>query len=519
MALNGSAILLLVNLGTPTVPIYEAVGSQRGVTLAETTEEIDVSSKDGQAGRYLPGMYQAIISLDSLYVPDDAAFLLLRNALRSRTMVRLWIMENGNIVEGADAFVTRLSRNAPDQGETTISCTLRIDGSVEQSVAYLLHDTFTTDRAAGNVNGTAAEPGPGTRGVADTAGTKVLITGGKLQITGNGTWGQAGYWLTPAITRAAGLVTRCEFALTGSGQGQMGLTLAANAVNTTNVAIHTNAAPSLQARRTTAGNSPTIELDHATGIAYQVLRSTGRFIFLDIGSDVLLLWDDEWDNTGSLYMFVTHITATMVGLYDEIAAIQDRFYLVNALASDSFNRDNGVLGSTDGLGHLEANSGSGKAWTDQVGTWGIAGNAAACSALAGGYGVATIDAGTPHVVVQAETTRAGDEVGIVARWTDASNYLRAYIDGTTAYLVGTQGGAPNTRISGAITPVAGAKLRLTVDGTRALLHYNELYVGTFSSVGLLATGNSCGLYTTNTGNSLDNFQAWARRGYTDLRLY
>jgi hypothetical protein len=28
-------------------------------------------------------------------------------------------------------------------------------------MAYLLQDEFTTDRAAGAVNGTAAEPGPG----------------------------------------------------------------------------------------------------------------------------------------------------------------------------------------------------------------------------------------------------------------------------------------------------------------------------------------------------------------------
>lgn len=35
-------------------------------------------------------------------------------------------------------------------------------------VAYLLRDEFTTTRAAGAVNGTAAEPGAGTRTVTDT---------------------------------------------------------------------------------------------------------------------------------------------------------------------------------------------------------------------------------------------------------------------------------------------------------------------------------------------------------------
>ena len=57
MSMNGTDVLLLVNTGTPTVPVYEAVGSQRDVTFDEATEEIDVSSKDSRAKRVLPGRY------------------------------------------------------------------------------------------------------------------------------------------------------------------------------------------------------------------------------------------------------------------------------------------------------------------------------------------------------------------------------------------------------------------------------------------------------------------------------
>lgn len=35
--------------------------------------------------------------------------------------------------------------------------------------AWLVRDTYTTDRAAGAVNGTAAEPGPGNRTVTDAS--------------------------------------------------------------------------------------------------------------------------------------------------------------------------------------------------------------------------------------------------------------------------------------------------------------------------------------------------------------
>ena len=46
-------------------------------------------------------------------------------------------------------------------------------------VSYLLRDEFTSALAAGSVNGTAAEPGPGTRAVTD-ANSKLSITGGAL---------------------------------------------------------------------------------------------------------------------------------------------------------------------------------------------------------------------------------------------------------------------------------------------------------------------------------------------------
>jgi len=37
-------------------------------------------------------------------------------------------------------------------------------------IAYLLRDEFHTDRAAGSVNGTPAEPGPGTRTAVEVDG-------------------------------------------------------------------------------------------------------------------------------------------------------------------------------------------------------------------------------------------------------------------------------------------------------------------------------------------------------------
>jgi len=120
MAMNGTDILIAID--------GDIVGSQRDVTFDETTAEIDISSKDSRAGRYLPGRYGATMSLDALYVPTDTAYLALQSAMRDGEMVEVWSMEDSVVIESADAIVTSLSRSGPDQGEATVSISLRIDG-------------------------------------------------------------------------------------------------------------------------------------------------------------------------------------------------------------------------------------------------------------------------------------------------------------------------------------------------------------------------------------------------------
>ena len=128
MAMNGTDVLLLVNTGTAVSPVYEVVGSQRGLTRDETTAEIDISSKEERAMRVLPGRYGSTMSLEALYVPDDDAFLSLQSAMRNGELILVRISEDGTEVEEADALITSLSESYPDQAEATISVSLRIDG-------------------------------------------------------------------------------------------------------------------------------------------------------------------------------------------------------------------------------------------------------------------------------------------------------------------------------------------------------------------------------------------------------
>lgn len=128
MAENGSDILLLVNTGTNLVPVYEVMGSQRNATFQENTASIDRSSKDSRAKRVLAGRYSATVNLDGLYVPTSDAYLALRDAMRNGELILVARQEDGVTTETADALITNLSGAFPDQGESTVSISLEIDG-------------------------------------------------------------------------------------------------------------------------------------------------------------------------------------------------------------------------------------------------------------------------------------------------------------------------------------------------------------------------------------------------------
>ncbi len=128
MAMNGADLLLLANTGTPGVPAYSVVGSQRNATFDESTDTIDISSKDSRAQRVLPGRYKGTISLDALYVPTDAAYQALKNANRNGELILVAREEAGVVVETVDAKIDSISEKFPDQADSTISISLTIDG-------------------------------------------------------------------------------------------------------------------------------------------------------------------------------------------------------------------------------------------------------------------------------------------------------------------------------------------------------------------------------------------------------
>lgn len=128
MAMNGTDLLVLVNTGTPLTPVYEAVGSQRDATIEETSDTIDVSSKDSRAQRVLAGRYSSSVSLDALYVPSDAAYQALKTANRDGDLILIARQEVGVVTEIVTAKIDSMSEAFPDQGEATISISMTVDG-------------------------------------------------------------------------------------------------------------------------------------------------------------------------------------------------------------------------------------------------------------------------------------------------------------------------------------------------------------------------------------------------------
>ena len=119
--MNGADILIWID--------GNMVGSQRDVTIDETTAEIDMSSKDARERRVIAGRYSANLSLDALYVPSDTAYAALKAAMRAGTLVEVVRIEEGSVLESANAVVTSLSEKGPDQDAATVSIGLAIDGA------------------------------------------------------------------------------------------------------------------------------------------------------------------------------------------------------------------------------------------------------------------------------------------------------------------------------------------------------------------------------------------------------
>lgn len=374
---------------------------------------------------------------------------------------------------------------------------------------YLLNDTFATDRATGAVNGTPAEPGPGKRTATD-GNSKLSLSGGAAVIaTGGVGAGDPGLYYGP-VTRAVGLIVTAQVT-PSANNAQAGWE-----TNTSGSIGHGWRFAGSNTLQAFVNGSPLtvgVWAANAQNMAIAA-RASGCYYFLKPnGGNWTLYWISTAGSQTPLLPAVIAESSAGVISCDYIRVYAKR-WLPAPLASDGFS----IWGTTDGQGHAEGVAGGvgagglGELWTANVGTWGASGGAAAASALSGSLGIATVDTGVASVIVTAKVTRSGGNAGIILRYADASNYVYAIHDGTNAKLIKRVAGSETTLVNTAATYAAGAELRVVCDGTSFRLFYNGAAIGsaqTINDAGL-ASGTKQGFYTSNTGNTFDDFTVYAR---------
>lgn len=372
---------------------------------------------------------------------------------------------------------------------------------------YLINDIFTTNRAAGAVNNTDAEPGPGRRVVVDS-NSKLSLSGGAVSLaTGGVGGGDPGLWYG-ALERVVGRLIVVEVSWSVGGieigfdAGQSGGV--SDSVRSTTTTLTCRANGTL----VTVGTV-------ATSTTYQfavVERATGSFHFIKGG--IYTNWTLIWISTASagLYPAAIAIGATTVGTLGFVR-VPATPWLPAPLLSHGF----AALTPSDGAGHAEGvtgglgSGGGAMTVTSFYGTWGVAGGVAQCSALNSGIGLLGGDVGKADLIVTAKVTVAGGVAGLFVR-EDADDRVIAVHNGTNAQLIKRVSGVDTTLVNAAATYVAGAEIRLVCEGQKFRLFYNNVAVGTEQTIadGSLQSETLAGVYTTNAGNTFDDLVVRAR---------
>jgi hypothetical protein len=378
---------------------------------------------------------------------------------------------------------------------------LLMGGSVRPT-QYLLRDDFTGLLANGEVNGTSATPGPGTRTTVQAGGAAITIpSSGTLKIVGGSN--HTDLFALDAQTRAAGLAMGYKFTLADADADTASRRIGFDPDHLLLVSGDTSMTTKFGAK-----------LENGTYYAIIVLRASGADCYFKGGAFA------EWTLVDRQ---IVGSTATLTPIakvyhvknfYVNTVRLLNLSWLTSPVTSDGFG---GTFGTTDGLGHAEGIAGglgiggSGLTYT-QVGTWGNAAGVASCGTLDTGVGKAVVDGGVVDVLHEATITRSAGTMGVIVRYADANNYVYAYIlnDGENKATIRKVVGGTDSEVLAptAITYAAAKVLRVQALATKFRLFYNNTLIGaeqTISDAGL-QTGTKVGLYTTDTGNTFDNMQ-------------
>jgi len=375
-------------------------------------------------------------------------------------------------------------------------------------IKWLRDDEFSDERAAGAVNGTPATPGPGTRIAVDAGGDALSIGGGAVNFANlNEDYGDPSLQYA-SVSRTSGrvMIWHVTFAATDE-HIRIGLDDQSPPTITTDEEIlHFENTAKITYRVDLVNVGAYAASAYACAM---ILRTQGGYVLIKGGAytDWTLLWISSSSAVGTLYPTVANYNAAPT---IEWIRIPDELWLPTPLCYDTFTRADGAIGVSETVGP-DSQSVAARTWNNRIGTTQIAINAASASALTGGIALATVDTGTADIIVGATLVHAGDEVGVVLRYVDADNYIRAIHDGTNCKLIKRVAAAETDVISAVVALGAGA-ICVISDGTSFSLFLNGAKVGSTSTISdaALQTGTEQGLFSTNLGNAQDDFSVFAR---------
>lgn len=379
--------------------------------------------------------------------------------------------------------------------------------------SYLLRDEFTTNSAAGAVNGTAADPGGDgtpTRVVTDTesklsiSGQKAIFSGGKATPA----YGDPRLHYSSTIARVVGAQGKLVYFQVSLAQisgliGEFGLD--SDTVTNLYYSYLINSTSTLSVRD--AGSIIAVSSPLTVGQSYEfvvAIATTGAKFYMRVNGQWRLLYVSTSGTGGTFYMALSNRSAVYASKTWRYPTLQ---YLNAPLANDGFGS---TFGTTDGVaGATESSSygsgGGSVTWTARVGTWANTAGKAAASALSGGLAVATVPTSTKDVFIRANITRSAGVVGGVARWTDANNHILWYHDGTNVKVDQVVAGSVTNKVSAAIAYAENGRLSICLSGDTVTAWFGTTGAATVPVAISTLTGTAHGLYTTDTGNTLDNF--------------
>ena len=387
---------------------------------------------------------------------------------------------------------------------------------------YLLRDEFTTDRAAGAVTGTAAEPGPGTRSVVDTQSV-VQIVGDGLHIGHTATAGWQVRGIDYQIARVPGLAVLLHVVDGDVQAGSQNAPHIAAGVFT----AHNPADPTangyvfgVDANGTNGGRSwinlagslvkQFASIKQVELLLLVVLRSPGAAYYIASNDGARGIGTQAYPNFRPIGLNLAGSDGTLYpGVYVKnsgSAYCNTRLYLAQSEKIDAWARWYGAASAADQLSGAGASI-SGVA-ADVGGNWSLPTGTMTvetAGAIGGaGISVAVLSNAATQGLIRARivTGTTHKMTGVVFRYQDASNYWWAGCDATIGTLKKVVGGSETTISSTGAVKLANNtthELQVIDDGTEIHAYFDGVqFPGTGNSDTALASATGAGI-RFNTG--------------------